>query len=411
MKLPSPNNDALEHSQKVTQFIADKIQQSGGAIAYSEYMEHVLYAPGLGYYSAGSTKFGEFGDFITAPEISSLFSQSIAAAIVPVLAQLTSAVILEVGAGSGKMAADILIELSQVEQPLDTYYILERSAELRARQQQTIASMAPTLIDKVQWLDSLPVSFSGVVIANELLDAMPVQRFKKKDDSIVELFVRYNNNQFSWDEVPCSNSRLASRVSKIESNLGLQLPEGYQSEVNFVAEDWLLSINDILEQGYILLLDYGYPEKEYYHEQRSSGTLSCFYQHRRHDDVFIYPGLQDITAHIDFTNLTDSVVNSKNNLELDDISRLQLNGYTTQSQFLMASGLMELMQKNNLTTENNIRPNSIKQQLTQSQAVKKLTMPYEMGEIVKVIGFEKGLSEHSDFDLQCFSMRDLRYQL
>lgn len=403
MKLPSPTNDALEHSQKVTQFIADKIQLSGGAISYAQYMEHVLYAPGLGYYSAGCTKFGELGDFITAPEISVLFSQCIAHAIAPILTKLTPAVILEVGAGSGKMAADIINELTRLEQPLDKYYILERSAELRARQQQTIESIAPTLTDKVQWLDSLPPSFSGVVIGNELLDAMPVQRFKKKNDSVVELFVRYNNKQFSWDEVPSENSRLASRISTIENNLGYSLPEGYQSEVNFVAEDWLLSINDIMEQGYILLLDYGYPEKEYYHEQRSSGTLSCFYQHRRHDDPFIYPGLQDITAHIDFTNLADSVVNAKNNLDLDDTSSLQLNGYTTQSQFLMASGLMEIMQRDT--------GNDIKQQLTQSQAVKKLTMPYEMGEIVKVIGFEKKLNEHSNFDLKCFSMRDLRFQL
>ena len=414
MKLANPDSAALEHSQKVEQFITDKIHESGGAIPFSEYMEHVLYAPGLGYYSAGCIKFGEQGDFITAPEISSLFSRCIARAIAPVLTQLSSTAILEVGAGSGKMAADILNELTELEFDVDRYYILERSAELRERQQQTIANIAPTLLDKVYWLDTLPTSFSGVVVANELLDAMPVQRFKKQNKSVVELYVAIQDSQFIWQEIESLNSRLESRVFKIEKDLGSEFSDGYQSEVNFAAEDWLASINDILEKGYILLLDYGYPEKEYYHEQRSQGTLNCFYQHGRHENPFLYPGLQDITAHIDFSNLADTVLNlrtnsgsnSGSNLGIATIPGLRLNGYTTQAQFLMASGLMDMMQDSVNNTENNV-----KQQLMVSQEIKKLTMPYEMGENVKVIGFEKGLSEFSEFELPCFSMRDLRYQL
>jgi len=406
MKLPTPNADAVQHSEKVKQYIADKIQQSDGAISFAEYMEYALYSPGLGYYSAGCIKFGEQGDFITAPEISSLFSRCIAQAISPVLQKIPSATILEVGAGSGKMAADILNQLTAMNVHFDQYCILERSAELKQRQQQTIIEIAPQLSKKVQWLDSLPTSFSGVVIANELLDAMPVQRFKKKNQSVVELTVAFKDAQFVWQEVTSSGSRLEARVSKIERSLGVEFLENYQSEINFAAEDWLASINDMLEIGYILLLDYGYSEKEYFHEQRTQGTLNCYYQHRRHDDPFLYPGLQDITAHIDFTNLADAVLNdnlnTSSNIGTDTIPSLQLNGYTTQSQFLMASGLTDFVTQIG---------GDVKQQLMLNQEIKKLTMPYEMGENVKVIGFEKGLSNDSNFSLPCFSMRDLRYQL
>ncbi|MFV2059110.1 MAG: class I SAM-dependent methyltransferase [Gammaproteobacteria bacterium] len=406
MKYALPEKDAIEHSQKLIHSIADKIQHSGGAISFADYMEHVLYAPGLGYYSAGCTKIGEHGDFITAPEISSLFSRCIARAVSPVLQHLPIANLLEVGAGSGTMAADILNELAAMDIAIEAYYILERSAELRERQQQTIAQNAPTLINKVQWLDSLPTSFCGVIVANELLDAMPIHLFKKKENRVFERHVMFEDGKFSWKEIVSTNSRLTARVSKIESSLENLFQENYQSEVNFAAEDWLSSINAILEKGYILLLDYGYSEKEYYHEQRSQGTLSCFYQHGRHDDPFLFPGLQDITAHIDFTNLTETALKSSPNTGVATLPSLQLNGYTNQSQFLMASGIMEMVQENSDNNDQNI-----KQQLILSQQVKKLTMPYEMGETVKVIGFEKGLSEHSNFDLPCFSMRDLRYQL
>ncbi len=406
MKIAVPGIDAINHSQKLITSIADKIQQSGGAISFEEYMEQVLYAPGLGYYSAGCTKIGEQGDFITAPEISSLFSRCIARAISPVLHQLSDAKLLEAGAGSGKMAADILNELALINIDVKEYCILERSAELKERQQQTIQQIAPKQFDKVKWLDTLPEFFSGVIVANELLDAMPVQLFRKKNHSVFERHVAFEEGKFIWQDDTSANSRLTERISKIEKNCNSELPENYHSDVNFAAEDWLASINAILKKGYILLLDYGYSEKEYYHEQRSQGTLSCFYQHSRHDDPFLYPGLQDITAHIDFSNLTDTVLKSSQNTGAATRAGLQLNGYTTQAQFLMASGLMELMQE---FVDNNKQ--DIKQQLIISQQVKKLTMPYEMGETVKVIGFEKGLSIDSNFELPCFSMRDLRYQL
>jgi len=416
MKLPTPDSAALQHSLKVTQYIADKIQFSGGAIPFSEYMEHVLYAPGLGYYSAGCLKFGEQGDFVTAPEISSLFSRCVTRAITPVFKAINSAQILEVGAGSGRMAADILNELNATETALDKYFILERSAELRERQQITIQKIAPQYCDKVEWLESLPKSFSGVIVANELLDAMPVHRFQKINQANSELYVAYQNQQFIWQQVTNSNSRLDARIAAIEKNCGVELTENYQSEINFAAEDWLSSINDILVQGYILLLDYGYPEKEYYHEQRSSGTLNCYYRHARHDNPFLYPGLQDITAHIDFSNLTASALNSSINSNINSginfssagvssTASLQLNGYSTQSHFLMASGLMDIAESS--------KTDDIKTQLVMNQEIKKLTMPYEMGENIKVIGFEKALTDNgtSNFNLPCFSLRDLRYQL
>ena len=247
----------------------------------------------------------------------------------------------------------------------------------------------PELLDKVKWLDTLPECFSGVVIANELLDAMPVELFQKNENDINDVNVVWNNDKFSFQLKSSFDERLITRIRDIEAELGFEFNSGYVSEVNFAAEDWIKSIAERLQQGVIILIDYGFPRHEYYHEQRSQGTLMCHYRHRSHPDAFVYPGLQDITAHVDFTAMADAA------LEAD----LRVIGYTNQASFLMGAGLMELV---------DISENSeVKDQIEIASQIKKLTLPHEMGELFKVIGFSK----NSDVSLPAFEYRDLREHL
>jgi len=385
--LPVPADLAQKHSEKLISFIKNEIDNNGGAISFQRYMELTLYAPGLGYYAAGSIKLGEEGDFITAPEISPLFSQALANAILPALK--TDQVILEVGAGRGRMAADILIYLKQQNKLPKEYWILELSADLRERQKNTIEKSIPDFIDKVKWLDALPEQFSGVVLANELLDAMPVQLFQKKENNINEVNVVWLDDKFAFQLKPSFDERLVDRVKNIESELEIEFDSGYISEVNFAAEDWIKSIAERLQQGVIVLIDYGFPRHEYYHAQRSQGTLMCHYRHRTHPDAFVYPGLQDITAHVDFTAMADAALEAE----------LQVIGYTNQVSFLMGAGLLELAALND--------ESEVQKQMEVASQIKKLTLPHEMGELFKVIGFSK----NCDVALPAFEFRDLREYL
>lgn len=292
--LPVPGDLAQQHSEKLIALIKNEMDKNGGAISFQRYMELALYAPGLGYYAAGSIKLGAEGDFITAPEISPLFSQALARAILPIVD--SQQIILEVGAGRGRMAADILVYLKQQNKLPKEYWILELSADLRERQKNTIEKTIPDFINKVKWLDSLPEKFSGVVLANELLDAMPVQLFQKAEKDINEVNVAWQEGKFAFQFKPNIDKRLITRVKDIEAELEIELAAGYVSEINFAAEDWLKSIAERLQQGVIVLIDYGFPRHEYYHAQRKQGTLMCHYRHRTHPDAFVYPGLQDITG-------------------------------------------------------------------------------------------------------------------
>ncbi len=386
-ELPAPGKLAQQHSEELISLIKKEIELNNGAISFQRYMELALYAPGLGYYAAGSTKLGESGDFITAPEISALFSQALAKAIVPALDE--SNIILEVGAGRGRMAADILLYLQQQNKLPDEYWILELSADLRERQKQTIAELVPELNDKVKWLDNLPQHFSGVVLANELLDAMPVQLFQKNENDIYDVNVIWKDDSFAFRFDSSFDQRLTYRVKEIEAELQSEFNAGYVSEINFAAEDWLKSIAERLQKGIIVLVDYGFPRHEYYHAQRSQGTLMCHYQHRTHPDVFVYPGLQDITAHVDFTAMADAALESG----------LKVMGYTNQVSFLMGAGLIELAA---LEEEKELQ-----QQMEIAAQIKKLTLPHEMGELFKVIGFSK----NCDISLPAFEFRDLREHL
>lgn len=387
MALPAPSDFAQNHSEALIDLIRNEINNNQGVISFQRYMKLALYAPGLGYYAAGSAKLGEEGDFVTAPEISSLFSQALARSILPALK--TGDVILEVGAGRGCMAADILLYLQAENKLPKEYWILELSADLQEKQKQTIKESVPDLFSRVKWLSELPNEFSGVVLANELLDAMPVQLFQIKKNDILDVNVIWNNNKFEFKTSSSFDQRLVHRVKKIESELEQSFSSGYYSEINFAAEDWLKSIAERLEQGIIILIDYGFPRHEYYHEQRSQGTMMCHYRHRTHPDVFVYPGLQDITAHVDFTAMADAALESD----------LKVMGYTNQVSYLMGAGLLELTA---VADETNVQ----KQMITASQ-IKKLTLPHEMGELFKVIGFSKNI----DITLPAFEFRDLREYL
>lgn len=393
--LPEPNVDALATSQTLVEQIRSTLQQAGGQISFRRYMEMALYEPGLGYYSAGSRKLGQEGDFITAPESSALFSRTLARAIEPVLTALPNKIILEVGAGSGVMAADILLQLERDHCLPEQYSILEVSADLRERQRNTISERAPGLVDRVQWLEQLPESFSAVVLANELLDAMPVLRFAIKDGQAHELMVAEEGGRFGWKLSNTPVSRLAQRVREIEAKLGQALPEGYVSELNFAAEDWISSLGARLTSGMMLLIDYGQAQQSYYHPQRGQGTLQCHYRHRVHDDPFYYPGLQDITAHVDFTAMADAALEAG----------MRVEGYTTQAHFLLGSGLTELASM----SESGLEQAAMDpvQQLEQVNEIKRLTLPQEMGETFKVIGFSKNIS----VTMPGFNMNDMRQRL
>jgi len=297
------------------------------------------------------------------------------------------------------MAADILQHLNHLDNLPEKYYILELSADLRLRQQQYIKNRAAELYERVEWLDSIPENLNAVVIANELLDAMPVVRFKKEKQGISTEHVIIEDGEFKFnytlnsDNNGSSYQRICQRVQKIESE-NTKFNLGFKSEINFNAEDWLSSISEKLNSGVILLIDYGYPQHEYYHEQRNNGTLTCFYRHRYHDNPFIYPGLQDLTAHVDFTAIADCAIECGMNVL----------GYTTQSNFLFGAGIAQLAEEK---AGEFIEQDNIVEQIELTNKIKKLTMPYEMGEIIKVIGFSKNCT----VSLNAFHFNDMRDHL
>ncbi len=384
--LPEPDEFEQMHSNKLCELIAAEIESAGGVITFRRYMEMALYQPGLGYYMAGARKFGAEGDFITAPEVSSLFSDCLAAQCQQVLEQFeTTACVLEFGAGSGRMAADILARLEDLESLPDHYYILELSPELQQRQRQTIKDAVPHLLASVKWLDSLEgLELHGIVIANEVLDAMPVQRFRLNQDSNKELGVSYKNERFCWAELE-PEQILKERLSKISADL----PNNYESELNPAVDGWMASVSSVLVQGAVILIDYGYVAQEYYHPERREGTLIGHYRHHLLEDPFVYPGLQDLSASVDFTAVADA----------GEQAGLDLDGFSSQALFLMSLGLDQFYAERSL--ESSI------DRLKMAQQIKTLTLPAEMGERFQVIGFTKSL----DLPLRGFSLRNQLHRL
>ena len=388
-ELPEPEMDALSQSNQLREFITNLINSQSGSIGFDEYMSAALYEPGLGYYSAGSRKFGPDGDFITAPEISALYSRCLARQCAQVLENLEQGVILELGAGTGCMAKDIMLELERINSLPGEYQILEVSADLKQRQQSLLKESIPQLYDHFIWLDSLPDElFSGLILANEVLDALPVKRFKKTSGTFKEMKVGVNKDQFCWieaDAIP----ELFNQLDELEKKLPNPFPEQYVSEINTGLTAWLDSFANILKEGVIFFIDYGYSRNEFYHPQRKDGSLLCHYRHRAHADPFIYPGLQDITASVDFTALA----------ECAHSSGLRVSGYTSQAYFLMACGLDEMTA--DLTSMD------IKTQTKIAQQIRTLTLPAEMGERFKVMA----LTKEYDQTLMSFSVMDQRARL
>jgi SAM-dependent MidA family methyltransferase len=380
--LPTPTAEELAHQEQLAQRLREEIAAAAGAIPFDRFMELVLYAPGLGYYAAGKHKFGEHGDFITAPELGPLFARCLARPCQSLLAELGGGDILEVGAGSGVLAADLLRELESLGQLPEHYLILELSAALRARQAETLRQKVPHLFGRVRWLDELPRDFRGLVLANELLDAMPVARFKVTETGINELYVGWDSQHFVWRE-KIANEPVRARIEP----LGL-MPD-YTSEINLRAEAWVRSVADSLKQGTLLLIDYGFPRAEFYHTQRAQGTLMCHYRHQAHDDPLRLVGLQDITAHVDFSAIAEAGIDAG----------LELLGYTSQAAFLLGSGLEQIMGASD--------PGDTRAHLELTQQIKKLTLPHEMGELFKVMALARNVHEA----LPGFTFQDRRGRL
>jgi SAM-dependent MidA family methyltransferase len=324
LQLPTPSSDALDISAALSDRIRAALRESGGWMSFERYMQLALYEPGLGYYSAGSTKLGPAGDFTTAPECGPWFGRLIAAELAPLLARFDRPVLLELGAGTGSLAAQLLDGFAAGGVVEPEYRILEVSADLRARQQSRLRRFA----GRVRWLDSLPSeSFDGVVLANEVLDALPVTCFVKRAGHVLPLGVVWREDGFGWAEGP-PDARLSAAVERLESALGRALDDGYRSELCPGLAPWVGALADVLRRGALLLIDYGLVRREYYHPQRRRGTLVCHYRHRAHENPFLWPGLQDISAWVDFSAVADAAC----------ATGLAVDGFTTQGQFLVTSG-------------------------------------------------------------------------
>ncbi|EXI76651.1 MAG TPA: SAM-dependent methyltransferase [Candidatus Accumulibacter phosphatis] len=369
--LPPPSADALAASQQLARHIAGDIAAAGGWIGFDRFMELALYAPGMGYYAGGARKFGAAGDFVTAPELSPAFAQTLAAQLQQLL-PCGAAQVIEVGGGSGKLASDLLLELEGQRMLPTSYAILELSGELRCRQHDTIRRLAPHLLSRVRWLEHLPARFTGVVLANEVLDAMPAQLVCWDGERISERGVIASGDHFAWADRPASG-HLLDRARTLAAECGICPP--YLSEISLAAQAWVAQWARIIDQGVLLLIDYGFPRHEYYHPQRDAGTLMCHYRHRAHDDPFYLPGLQDITVHVDFTAIVESGCSEG----------LELLGYTTQSAFLFNCGLTEVLART--PVDDTLR------YLPLANAVQKLVSPAEMGELFKVMALGRRIAE------------------
>lgn len=331
-------------------------------------MERVLYAPGLGYYAAGAAKFGPEGDFTTAPERSTLFGRCVARQVAQVLRE-TGGDILEAGAGSGKLACDMLLELEKLGTLPELYLILELSGELKARQLATLTAHAPHLLGKVQWLDRLPETISGVVLGNEVLDAIPAHLVVRKDGAWLERGVSANEAGFSWQDMPIADNAL------LQAAQALDVPDNYLTEINLAAPAFIASLAERLQRGVLLMIDYGFPHAEYYHPQRNQGTLMCHYRHFAHGEPFYWPGLQDITVHLDFSAIAEAGVDHG----------CELLGFTTQANFLINCGITDLLSE--------VSPEDHARYLPLANQAQFLLSPAEMGELFKVIVLGKELKK------------------
>lgn len=374
-QLPEPGADALVHSAKLTAAIQGEIAASEtGTIPFSRFMELALYAPGLGYYSAGATKFGDAGDFVTAPELGPVFAACVADAVAPVLQQLgPEALFLELGGGTGAFAEVALKRLMELDALPSRYLILEPSAQLRVRQRERLRErLVPPLFELVEWLDGpVPDDWVGVLFANEVIDALPTPRFAIEAGEVYEEHVTLEGGRLVRVLRP-ADSFLSGAVRHLERRLATPLPEGYRSELLPQLPYWIQAVSGGMKAGAMLFVDYGYVRSEYYLPERSDGTLRAFYRHRMHGEPLLWPGLQDLTASVDFTALAEAGV----------AAGFDLAGYCSQSSFLLGNGLAGVLERIEAIDDEVER-------LRRNQEVKRLTLPSEMGERFQVMGFEK----------------------
>ncbi|QKH36019.1 SAM-dependent methyltransferase [Achromobacter pestifer] len=373
--LPALAPAAQEHSAAAAAHLRATVAAHGGWLSFDHWMAQALYAPGLGYYAAGNVKLAEAdgdvrapaGDFVTAPQLTPLFARTLARQAAQVLRQTQTDTVLEFGAGTGALAEGVLRELDAMGLAQTRYLILEVSADLRARQAERLAAFS----GRVQWLDALPQRFAGCVLANEVLDAMPVSIFRWSDaGEVLERGVAVDASQdFVWEDRPAPPTLAAAVAARMPA-----LP-GYVSEINLQGEAWIAAMGGWLERGAVLLLDYGFPRSEYYHPQRAGGTLMCHLRHHAHGDPFTAPGLQDITAHVDFTAMADAALEAG----------MQVLGYTSQARFLMNAGLMDLLAQ--------LDPSDVQQYAQAVAPVQKLLSESEMGELFKVLAVGRGITE------------------
>jgi len=384
LSLPQADADSLRHSGRVAAGIRERIRAAGGCISFAEYMHFCLYAPGLGYYSAGSAKFGRDGDFVTAPQVSRAFGALLAWQCEQVLERLDRPAILEIGAGNGQLAADLVETLAERDTlPAGGYRILEVSPDLQQRQQRLLRERIPNCVDRFDWLDRLPSSFEGVVIANEVLDAMPVERFVRRASGVTQVCVATAGDGFRLVERTAPDALVAA-VARIETSLGSTLADGYASEICLAAPQWIADVAAALKRGTVLLFDYGVGRREYYAGPRSGGWLRCHFRHHVHDDPLILPGIQDLTSWVDFTAIAESAVEHG----------LHVAGFVSQAQFLIGAGLDRYMA--------NFAEMPTDAQLRLAGGIKLLTLPTEMGENFKCLG----LSRDMDFTPTAFGQAD-----
>ncbi len=373
--LPIPDADALAHSAACATMLRDTIREAGGWISFAEFMGKALYAPGLGYYAAGARKFGRVGDFVTAPEISPLFGQCVARSVADTL-MATHGSLLELGPGTGKLAFDVLLALDALNALPEQYLLLEVSADLQARQRETLSALPPLLFARCVWMTALPVDFVGAMVANEVLDVVPVHLVTFNQGRVFERGVGLENNQFCWQDGPAWQSAgrdLVEMVAVVDREVFQSMPpERYVTEFVPQAKALTASLVHALKVGVILLIDYGFRRSEFYHTDRTMGTLMCHYRHHAHTDPFLHPGLQDITAHVDFTAIAEAGVDAGG----------ELIGYATQANFLLGAGIIELIAQHD--------PNDTVRYLALTNQAQRLLSPAEMGEFFKVIGFCKG---------------------
>jgi SAM-dependent MidA family methyltransferase len=390
--LPAPSAEAREHSERLSALIRQQIGGSGGAIPFAHYMELALYAPGLGYYSAGARKFGADGDFITSPELGPTFAECIAESVAPLLRELgEGSVFFELGGGSGAFAEAALRHLAEIDALPTRYELLEPSADLRERQREHLQSALPAdLFARCHWRDGPPESqWRGVLFANEVLDALPTPRFTIHDGEVFEeVVVLAADGAFLRVDQP-ADALLHSAVRHIERDVKTPFAEGYRSEVLPQLPYWIQAVGGLIAEGAMLFVDYGYPRREFYLPERRDGTLVCHYRHRAHNDPFFLPGLQDLTAFVDFTALAEAGIHAG----------FELAGYCAQASFLIGNGLaqrLEVIEEIGDEAERYRR----------HQEVKRLTLPGEMGERFQVMGFQRGVDFRS-----AFSMGDLTRRL